>query len=186
MIEIKFIGRGGQGVKTASYIVAFTAFKDSYDVQAFPEFGPEREGAPVFAFTRIDKDPIKVHFGIKTPNIVVVIDPTLISEIDCFSGIKDGGSILINTSEDLSKFKKLLPKKGKLFTVDASDIAIKNFGKNIPNTPMLGALCKVYPELNLKSLQNEIKAKFEKKLSKELVLKNLKAIELAYKEVKVL
>ncbi|RLE41859.1 pyruvate synthase [Candidatus Woesearchaeota archaeon] len=184
MIEIKFIGRGGQGGKTAAYLAAEAAFQGGKDVQAFPEFGPEREGAPVFAYTRISDSPIKLHSGITHPDIVVVIDESLVFELDVCRGLKEGGILILNTKEPTEEMLKRVAKQCQVFYVDASGIALQLLGKNIPNTPMLGALSKVTGVFTLKQLAKVFQEEFGKKLNPELIKKNLKAMERAFNEVK--
>ncbi len=182
MIEIKFIGRGGQGGKTAAYLAAEAAFQMGKDVQAFPEFGPEREGAPVFAYTRISDEPIQIHSGISNPDIVVVIDESLAEEIDVCEGLKKTGFLIINTPKLSPALKKRF-SCCKVFVSDATGIAIKAFKKDIPNMPILGALSKVSGVFSLKQLEEAFKKDFSSKLKPEIIQANLKAMEQAFKEV---
>ena len=184
MIEIKVIGRGGQGGKTAAYILALAAFRQGYEVQSFPEFGPEREGAPVFSYTRISKEPIKVHFGIKNPDAIIVIDPSLIYEIDILEGIKKGGKIIINSKEIPKTIAKKVPQGCELYYVDATRISIEFLGKNMPNTPILGAFSKVFNMLSFKMIADEFKEEFKAKLSEQSIEKNINSMKKAFDEVK--
>ncbi len=182
MIEILFIGRGGQGAKTASYLAAEAAFQAGKYVQAFPEFGPERAGAPVFAFTRIDEEPIKIHSAVTNPDIVVIIDETLLFEIDVCADIKPNGIVLVNTSKITGTHKSRL-EGCKIYYVDATGIALNLFGKNIPNMPILGALSKIAGLFTLEQLEKAFVEDFSNKLSEELIKKNIKAMELSYEKV---
>lgn len=185
MEKIKIIGRGGQGGKTLSYLIALGAFKQGFEVQAFPDYGPEREGAPVFSYTRISDKPILVHFGIKQPDYVVVIDSSLISELDVLEGMKPNGIVILNCENISDEFiKRVKKRKLKLFFVNATQISIDELGVNMPNTPMLGAFTKVYGKIYFNQVENEFKEEFSKKLNKKIVDKNLKAMKRAFNEVK--
>lgn len=159
MIEVRFHGRGGQGAVTAANILANAAFKEGKDVQAFPYFGVERRGAPVTAFTRIDKKPIRIKSEIYTPDYVVVLDSTLLETVNVFQGLKENGGILINTGRDVSALVKGI--KGKVSVVDATSIAIKHGlgSKSAPiiNTAILGAFAKATEEVSLDSILESIK-----------------------------
>ncbi|MCX6707884.1 MAG: 2-oxoacid:acceptor oxidoreductase family protein [Candidatus Woesearchaeota archaeon] len=151
MIEIKIWGRGGQGAVTTGQIIAIAALHDRKNCQTFPNFGVERRGAPVEAFVRIDKEPIRLRSQIYAPDIVIVLDPTLINAVDVTKGLKDGGTIIINTSK---KPKDLnLDKKFKVYTVDATAVAMEIFKRPIVNTPLLGALSAITKAVSLKSMQ---------------------------------
>lgn len=184
MIEIKIIGRGGQGGKSAAAILAAIALKHGKHIQSFPEYGAERQGAPVFAYTRISDSPIRIHSGITHPNIVAVMDSTLLS-LPITKGVPDTGIIIVNTNKSPKEIRKKLNfNKGKVYTVDATGISIKNFGKNIPNTPMLGAINKAAELFSEKYLEDEIVHKFGRKLNKNLLQKNINAIKQASKNLK--
>jgi pyruvate ferredoxin oxidoreductase gamma subunit len=184
MIELRFIGRGGQGGKTAAYLAAEAAFAEGKDVQAFPEFGPEREGAPVFAYTRISDELIAIHSGVTSPSIVVVIDDTLVCEVDIAEGLVEGGTILINTKELTEELKARIPPNAKVYTVDATGIAQATLGRNIPNMPMLGALSGLSGLFSLKKLESAFRKELGHKLRPELIKSNLLAMEQAHKRVK--
>ncbi|HAW50493.1 TPA: pyruvate synthase [bacterium] len=184
MIEIRWHGRGGQGAKTAALIFAETALESGKYIQAFPEYGPERMGAPVCAFNRLSDKPINIHCGVKSPNIVVVLDPTLVDTADVTSGMPDDGILLVNTESmppDFRKEKKI--EKGKIFTVDASKIAIETIGRDIPNTPMLSALARVSGLIDQERLISYTEKKLGKK-KQDLIKGNIEAIKRAYNEVK--
>jgi 2-oxoacid:acceptor oxidoreductase gamma subunit (pyruvate/2-ketoisovalerate family) len=154
MIEIRFHGRGGQGAVTAANILAEAAFREGNDVQAFPYFGVERRGAPVTAFTKIDKKPIRVKSQIYEPDFVVVLAPQLVQSIDVAEGLKDGGCVVINSDKPPESFKEFV--KGKIATVDARNIAIKNgLGTKtapIVNTAILGGLVKASEIVSIESV----------------------------------
>jgi len=187
-IEIRWHGRGGQGAKTAALLFADAALASGKYVQAFPEYGPERMGAPVTSFDRISSKPILLHSGVTSPDIVIVLDPTLMDSIDISEGITDDGSILINTNTAPADVRKRIDIKSgiKVFTVDASAISKETIGRDIPNTPMLGALIKATGILDFKEMLADTKKKLEKKFKSkpEVIEGNIKAIERAYGEVK--
>lgn len=184
-IEIRWHGRGGQGVVTASEILADAALISGKFVQAFPEFGPERAGAPVKSFNRISTHPIDTHIQISAPDVVVVLDSTLIGMVDVCEGISKGGVLIINTNKSPGEVRKELGREvGKVATVNATDIAIKEFKRNIPNTPMIGAFVKVTGILNLEDILAGFKKQYSAKFSPEIIEANLRAIKTAYNEVK--
>lgn len=187
IMEIRWHGRGGQGAKTAALLFADAALEAGKHIQAFPEYGPERMGAPVSAYDRLSDEPITLHCGITEPQIVIVLDPTLIGKIDVTAGLPDDGMILINTDEDPREVRKRLKLTGRrIFTVDASRISRETIGKEIPNTPMLGALIRVSGLLDLEEMLAGTRAKLEKKFAAkpEVVEGNLVSIRRAYEEVK--
>ena len=182
IFEMVFYGRGGQGVKTASQLVADSLINEGYYIQAFPEYGPERAGAPVKAFARVSRSPIKIHCPVELADMAIIVDPTLIGSVDMTSNIKKNGIVLVNSSEDVNEVKKKLNFKGKLVTIDASKISLDIIGRNLPNVAMLGAVSKYYKPLGLSFLKNEIKAKFLSKLGELGVKKNVQILERGYKE----
>lgn len=186
--EIRWHGRGGQGAKTAALLLADAALASGKYIQAFPEYGPERMGAPVASFNRISSDPILLHSGVTSPKIVIVLDPTLMDSVDVIEGIPDGGTLLVNTEKSPADVKSQfgIPASIKVATVDASKISTETIGRDIPNTPMLGALIKATGILDFKEMIDDTKKKLEKKFKTkpEVVEGNLKAIERAYNEVK--
>lgn len=188
LTEIRWHGRGGQGAKTAALLFGEAVLGQGKYMQAFPEYGPERMGAPVQSFNRISEEPITLHCHVTNPQIVVVLDPTLIGTVDITQGLPTDGTIIVNTSEPASKFKEMLKLNGqKLYTVDASKIAQETIGRNIPNTPMMGALVKATNLLDFKAMLEDTKGKLEKKFRSkpEVIEGNLKAIQRAYDEVKL-
>lgn len=186
LTEVRWHGRGGQGAKTAALLFGEAVLGQGKYMQAFPEYGPERMGAPVQSFNRISDEPITLHCHVTAPQVVVVLDPTLIGSVDVTHGLPEDGTIIINTHEPASKFRKILNLNGqKLFTVDASKIAQETIGRNIPNTPMMGALVKATGLLDFQSMLEDTKKKLEKKFRNrpEVVEGNVQAIQRAYDEV---
>lgn len=188
LTEIRWHGRGGQGAKTASLLFGEAVLGQGKHMQAFPEYGPERMGAPVQSYNRISEEPITLHCGVTSPQVVVVLDPTLIGAIDVTQGLPADGTMIINTNKPASTFREML-KLGagqKLYTIDASKISLETIGRNIPNTPMMGALAKATGLLDFQEMLVDTKKKLEKKFSKkpEVIEGNLKAIQRAYDEVK--
>lgn len=187
IIEIRWHGRGGQGAKTASLLFADAALAEGKFIQAFPEYGPERMGAPVQSFNRLADKLITLHCGITNPKYVAVLDPSLLKSIDVLSGVPDDGMIVINTKKSPEEIKKSLKnQKVKVFTVDASKIAIETIGRDIPNTPMIGAMVAATKLLNFDHLMKDMEIKLKKKFASkpEIVAGNLKAIIRAFEEVK--
>lgn len=187
MLEIRWHGRGGQGAKTAALLLAEVAFKTGKCAQGFPEYGPERMGAPITAYDRISDEPIRVHSNIYTPEYVVVVDETLLECVDVTRGLKEDGAILINTARSKEEIKPLLNGyKGKVYTVDARKIAMDALGKNFPNTPMLAAIVKVTGAIDEHTFLNEMQGSFEHKFAKkpEVVKGNMLALKTAFEEVK--
>jgi len=187
IVEIRWHGRGGQGAKTAALLFADAALSEGKYIQAFPEYGPERMGAPVQSFNRISDEPITLHCGISNPKYVVVLDPTLMSSVDVLAGVPDDGMIIINTSKTPEEIKvSFKNKKVKTFTVDASRIAKETIGRDIPNTPMLGAMAAATGLLNYERLLKDLEQKLSKKFAskKEIIAGNLNAVKRAYEEVK--
>lgn len=188
LTEVRWHGRGGQGAKTAALLFADAALAQGRYIQAFPEYGPERMGAPVTAFDRISSKPILLHSAVLNPDVVVVLDPTLIDTVDVLDGLQEGGAIIINTEKPASDVAKALnvAKGIKVFTIDASKISKETIGRDIPNTPMLGAMIKATGILDFKDMLDDTKTKLEKKFKSkpEVIDGNLKAIERAYNEVK--
>ncbi|MFA4640169.1 pyruvate/ketoisovalerate ferredoxin oxidoreductase subunit gamma [Pyrococcus kukulkanii] len=182
MIEIRFHGRGGQGAVTAANILAEAAFLEGKYVQAFPFFGVERRGAPVTAFTRIDDKPIRIKTQIYEPDIVVVLDPSLLETVDVTAGLKDDGIVIINTEKSKEEVLKNLKKKPKkLALVDATTIALEVLGLPITNTAILGAIAKATGLVKIESIKEAIKDTF----SGELGEKNARAAQEAFKKTQV-
>ena len=184
LLEVRWHGRGGQGAVTAAKILAESAILDGKFIQAFPEYGPERAGAPVKSFTRISSSPIHTHAQVTDPELVVVLDPTLLEVIDVTEGLAEDGTLIVNTNESPKDLRQRLDIKGrKIFTVPATDIAIKELKRNIPNTPMIAALVKVTGILDIKTVEKNFKEKYSKKFNPQIIEGNLRAKETAFKYV---
>ncbi len=183
MIEVRWHGRGGQGAKTASQFLGEAALDTGKYIQSFPEYGPERAGAPMKAFNRISEQPIYIHSSVTKPEIVVVIDFTLLNAIDVMEGLAEDGILLVNTDKSPADVKKQLNFKGRVATLDATKIALETLKLPMPNMPMLGALLKVNPLVSIDELSERVKAKFLKKIGEEKTNANLEGIKRAYNEV---
>jgi pyruvate ferredoxin oxidoreductase gamma subunit len=188
VVEIRWHGRGGQGAKTAALLLAESASQVGKFIQGFPEYGPERMGAPVTAYNRISDKPIRIHCNIANPNVVVVLDPTLIGPTtDVAKGVPEDGIFIINTNKSPEEMRKKLGiKTGKVYTVDANQISLETIGRVIPNTPLMGALIRVTGIIPYEAFVEDTKKQLEKKFKSkpEVIEGNLKAIERAYQEVK--
>lgn len=182
-IEIRWHGRGGQGAKTAALLLADVAFKTGKNVQGFPEYGPERMGAPITAYNRISDGKIRVHSNIYTPDYVVVVDETLLSSVDVAAGLKRNGAVIINTPKSREEIAdKLNGYEGRIYTVDARKISEETLGKNFPNSPMLAAIVAVSGVMDRETFIGEMKSSYEHKFAKkpEVIDGNMKALEMAY------
>jgi pyruvate ferredoxin oxidoreductase gamma subunit len=184
LTEIRWHGRGGQGAVTAAKMVAEVALGQQKFFQAFPEYGPERSGAPIVAFTRISSEPIQVYSGVEHPDIVVVLDPTLLSIIDVTKGAPDDAIVVVNTDLTPAHLRTKYGLKGRrLFTIAATRIATETIGRPIPNTPMVGALTRVAGLFPLESVVEFLRADFGKKFPPRVVEGNIQAITRSYEEV---
>ncbi len=185
LIEVRWHGRGGQGAKSAAQFLAEAALDSGKFIQSFPEYGPERAGAPIQAYTRISDQAINIHSGVTNPEIVVVIDSTLLSP-KVLEGLPEDGVLIVNSPESPKDVRKSLGYEGgKVASVDATKIALETVKIPMPNTPMLGALLKVRPIVPMEALEGKIRKKFLKKIGEEKTNANLEAIKRAYNEVKV-
>ena len=187
MIEIRWHGRGGQGAKTASLLLADAAFNTGKYIQGFPEYGPERMGAPITAYNRISSKPITIHSNIYEPDYVVVVDDTLLESVDVTAGLKSDGAIVINTTKSPEYLKSVLKGyQGNIYTIDARKVSMETLGRYFPNTPMLAAIVKVSKIMNDEDFINDMKGSFKHKFAKkpEVIDGNMKALEIALKEVK--
>ena len=187
LIEIRWHGRGGQGAKTASLLLADAAFNTGKYIQGFPEYGPERMGAPITAYNRISNNPITIHSNIYEPDYVVVVDDSLLESVDVTAGLKETGSIVINTTKSPDYLRSVLKNyQGGIYTIDARKVSMETLGKYFPNTPMLAAIVKVSGIMSdedfIKDMEGSFKHKFAKK--PEVIEGNMKAIEMALQEVK--
>ena len=181
MVEVRWHGRGGQGAWTASELLARAAINEGKFIQSFPEFGPERMGAPICAFTRISNKQIQLHCSVYNPDIVAVLDSSLLETVPVTEGMRDGGSLIVNFKESPQKLRKLLGiKKGTVWTVPATDIAIKFLNRPIMNTAVLGALVRATGIVKLKSVEKAVSSRFSTSISE----KNIGVIKEAYKEAK--
>lgn len=187
MVEIRWHGRGGQGAKTASLLLADAAFNTGKYVQGFPEYGPERMGAPIAAYNRISDERCSIHSNIYEPDYVVVVDATLLKSVNVTAGIKKEGAIIINTEKSPEAIRPLLDGyDGTVYTIDAGTIAEEELGRNIPNTPMLGAVVKisgVMPiDVFVDDMEDLLNHKFPGKPN--VVAGNMKALRRSMQEVK--
>ena len=187
LIEIRWHGRGGQGAKTASLLLADAAFNTGKYIQGFPEYGPERMGAPITAYNRISDTPITIHSNIYYPDYVVVVDDTLLESVDVTAGLKETGGIIINTTKSDEEIKSLLKGyNGSIYTLDARKISVDALGKYFPNVPMLAGIVKISGVMTddelIKDMEGSFKHKFAKK--PEVIEGNMNALKNALQEVK--
>ena len=186
LIEIRWHGRGGQGAKTASLLLADAAFNTGKYIQGFPEYGPERMGAPITAYNRISNVPITIHSNIYEPDYVVVVDDTLLESVDVTAGLKNTGAIIINTTKDNDYLKKSLNGySGDIYKIDARKVSMETLGKYFPNTPMLAAVVSVSQIMSEEEFLNDMVGSFKHKFAKkpEVIDGNMKALEMALKSV---
>ncbi len=186
-IEIRWHGRGGQGAKTAALLLADVAFSTGMHVQGFPEYGPERMGAPITAFNRIGDSPIRVHSNIYHPDYVVVVDETLLHSVDVTKGLKKDGAIIINTSKDKKDILPLLNGyEGEVYTIDARKVSMATLGKYFPNSPMLASIVKVSKVMEQDVFLAQMEASYKHKFAKkpEVIEGNMNALKMAFEEVK--
>jgi 2-oxoacid:acceptor oxidoreductase gamma subunit (pyruvate/2-ketoisovalerate family) len=181
LLEFRWHGRGGQGAWTASELLARTALCEGKHIQSFPEFGPERMGAPVTAFTRISTEPIRIHCAVYEPDIVVVLDPTLLNAVPVASGIHEDGIFIVNSADEPAKIREnLKTESGQLWSVPATQIALKILGMPITNTAMLGTVVRATNIVKLGSIEKTVKERFRLDLAE----KNFAVIKEAYEEAK--
>ena len=187
LIEIRWHGRGGQGAKTASLLLADAAFNTGKYIQGFPEYGPERMGAPITAYNRISDKPITVHSNIYEPDYVVVVDDTLLETVPVTADLKETDAIVIHTTQSADYLKSVLNGyKGDVYTIDARKISVEALGRYFPNTHMLAAIVKVSGIMSDEAFLEDMKGSFKHKFAKkpEVIDGNMKALEMALKEVK--
>lgn len=177
MIEIRFHGRGGQGAVTSTELLALAAINEGKYAQAFPSFGPERRGAPVMAFARISEKPIRTREQIYRPDVVVVLDPTILNIVDVTAGLKKSGIVVLNASQSEAEIRKTYGIKAKLAIVDATEIATQKLGRPITNTTMLGALIKSTRVVDVVSLKGPLEKRFGR-----IAEKNMNAMQAAYEQ----
>jgi 2-oxoacid:acceptor oxidoreductase gamma subunit (pyruvate/2-ketoisovalerate family) len=182
ILEFRWHGRGGQGAWTASELLARTAIAEGKFIQSFPEFGPERMGAPVAAFTRISTEPIRIHCAVYDPDVVVVLDSTLLKTVPVVAGINsDDDVIIVNSADSPAKVRENLRlEKGQVWTIPATEMALKVLGSPITNTAMLGAVARATAVVTMKGIEKTVKERFRADLAE----KNLAVIKQAYEEAK--
>ena len=185
--EIRWHGRGGQGAKTAALLLADVAFKTGKYVQGFPEYGPERMGAPITAYNRISDQPIRVHSNIYTPSLVAVVDETLLHSVNVTDGLKKEGAIIVNTAKDPEEIRPMLNGyEGKIYTIDARKISVEALGRYFPNSPMLAAVVAVGKIMERNAFLSEMRNSYRHKFAKkpEVIDGNMMALELTYNALK--
>ena len=184
LTEIRWHGRGGQGAVTAAKLVAALALGQHKYFQAFPEYGPERSGAPIVAFTRVSDEPIQVYAGIEHPQIVVVLDPSLLSIVDVTKGAPDDAIVLVNSEMSPTELRKHYGLEGfRYYTIAATRIAVETIRRPIPNTPMVGALTRITGLFPIENVVNFLREDFGKKFPPKVVEGNISAITRSYEEV---
>ncbi|MBA4374016.1 MAG: pyruvate synthase [Thermodesulfovibrio sp.] len=186
MTEIRWHGRGGQGTVTAAKVLADACLSGGRHVQAFPEYGPERAGAPLRAYNRVSSKELRMHCPVLNPDVVTVVDATLLDSINIAEGAKENTIYIINTTRDPKEIRQKIGAAAaqKVITVDATKIAIDCFGRAMPNSPMLGALCKATGLITLEHLLEDVKKSFGKKFSQKVIDGNLEATRRGYEEVR--
>lgn len=187
LVEIRWHGRGGQGAKTAALLLADVAFKTGKYVQGFPEYGPERMGAPITAYNRISSDTIRVHSNIYEPDYVVVVDEGLLETVDVTEGLKEDGGIVVNTAKPPEQIKEHLHGyKGNVYTIDARRVSVACLGKYFPNTPMLAAIVHVSGVMEKETFFSEMENSFSHKFASkpEVIEGNMNALKMAFDEIK--
>ncbi len=187
LVEIRWHGRGGQGAKTAALLLADVAFKTGKFVQGFPEYGPERMGAPITAYNRISSSQIRVHSNIYDPDYVVVVDEGLLETVDVTQGLKESGAIVVNTSKTPAEIaEKLNGYSGEIYTIDARKVSVACLGKYFPNTPMLAAIVKVSQVMDKETFLKEMEHSFSHKFASkpEVIEGNMNALKMAFDAVK--
>jgi len=184
IVEIRIHGRGGQGAKSAAQLIVEAAMEQNKQIQAFPEYGPERSGAPMVTYARISDKPITTYQPVLNPDVVIVIDPTLLGQVDVTKGMGKDGILIVNSTKEPGEIRKQTGFAGKVYTADATGISIRLLGKNLPNTPMLGAMIKVAGVISMEALKKKIESMFLKKIGPEKTQANIDAITAAYEGVK--
>jgi pyruvate ferredoxin oxidoreductase gamma subunit len=185
LTEIRWHGRGGQGTVTAAKVLADACISGGRYVQAFPEYGPERAGAPLRAYNRISDKELRIHCPVVHPQVISVVDATLLDAINVAEGATDDAIFIVNTTADPADVRKKLGAKDtqKVYTVDATKIAIEEIGRALPNAPMLGTVAKVTGLVALDSLLEDVKKSFGSKFAQKIIDGNLKAVNRGFEEV---
>ena len=187
MVEVRWHGRGGQGAKTASQLLADAAFMSGKFVQSFPEYGPERSGAPITAYNRISDERCPIHSNIYEPNYVVVVDETLLESVDVAAGLKEGGALIVNSSKSPDEVRAEVKNyDGRICTIDARKISLDCLGAYFPNTPMLAAVVAVSSIIDRESFLKDMEESYRHKFAKkpQVIEGNLKCLRIAMDEVK--
>lgn len=186
MTEIRWHGRGGQGTVTAAKVLADACLSGGRHVQAFPEYGPERAGAPLRAYNRVSSKELRMHCPVLNPDVVTVVDATLIDSINVTDGAKENTIYIINTTRDPQEIRQKLGASAaqKVITIDATKIAIDCIGRAMPNSPMLGSLCRATGLITLEQLLEDVRKSFGKKFSQKVIDGNLEATRRGYEEVR--
>jgi len=183
--EIRWHGRGGQGTVTAAKVFADACLSSGRYVQAFPEYGPERSGAPLRAYNRIADTPLRLHCPVTKPDIIVVADPTLLDAINVAEGAKEHAQFLVNTNlspQEVRKKLNALPSQ-KVYTVNATKIALETIGRPLPNAALVGAMARISKLVDLNTVLEDVKKSFDKKFSQKIIDGNLEATRRGYEEV---
>lgn len=184
LTEVRWHGRGGQGAKTAASLLAEAVISEGKHGQAFPDYGPERTGAPMRGFTRISDEQIRIHCAVQNPDVVVILDETLLDAVNVVEGTDENGVIIVNTPKTPLEIRNKLNINGRhFFTLNANQIALDVIGRPIPNTVMLGALIKTTELMKMDTLISGLNKKFSHKFSKNVIDKNIEAVKRAYEEV---
>ncbi len=186
VLEVRWHGRGGQGTVTAAKVFADACLSGGRHVQAFPEYGPERSGAPLRAYNRISSKELRVHCPVLNPSIIIVADPTLLDGINVAEGAPENAVFIVNSAKDpaVIKAKINMTKSQRVFLVDATKIAIESFGRPMPNSPLVGALAKVSGIVSLETILEDVEKSFGKKFAKKVIDGNLEAAKRGYEEVR--
>ncbi len=185
-LEIRWHGRGGQGTVTAAKVFADACLSGGRHVQAFPEYGPERSGAPLRAYNRVSDKELRMHCPVLRPQIVVIVDATLLDSVKVMEGAPDSAIVIVNTSKEPKELREklaLVPTQ-KVFCIDATKIAIDSIGRPMPNSPMVGALARISGLVSLDSILEDVKKSFGKKFSQKIIDGNLEAVRKGYEEVR--
>jgi len=184
--QIRMHSRGGQGAKVAAQIIAEAVIEEGEFAQAFSEYGPERSGAPMKTFLRVSEKPIRIYSDVESPDMVVILDPSLLPSVDVVSGLVDGGIVIINTCENVESVRDKLSKKNcNIYTIDAKGIAMRVIGRDLPNTAIMGVIIKLVPLIPYEHAIEETKEMFGKKVTEEMVNKNVEALKEGYNTISI-